>query len=333
MTQLNRGEQMTAHRILLAFIIAALSGFALNAAGAEKSYATKPLRFIVPYAPGGGADIMARTIQPKLVTVLGQQIVIDNRPGAGGNIGADVAAKAPANGYTLFMGTGNFSMAPSLFGKLPFDPLHDFTAVSLLAETPSILAVNPGLPAKSVKELIALARAAPGKINYASDGGGPLQLFVELLKTMAKIDMTNIPYSSTGPAVLAVMSGEASVVMAPAPAVIPHTKSGRLRAIAISSARRLDAMPELPTVAESGVPGFDANQWYGILVPAGTPAAIVAELNRDCVNIMHMTDIKERLANDVSIAIGSTPHEFAQFLRDDIAKWAAAAKYSGAHSR
>jgi len=323
---------MKAHRTFSVIISALLGIFAVHAASAQ-SFATKPLRFIVPYAPGGGADLMARTIQPRLVAMLGQQVVIDNRPGAGGNIGADVAAKSSANGYTLFMGTANFSMAVSLFGKLPFDPVRDFTAVSLLAKSPSILAVNPALPAKSVQELIALAKGAPGKINYASDGGGPLQLFVELMKTMAKIDLTNIPYNSTGPAVLAVISGEASVVMAPAPAVIPHARSGRLRALAASSAQRLDAMRDLPTIAESGVPGFEANQWYGILVPAGTPAAIVAELNRHCVKIMQMAEIKERLANDASIAIGSTPREFAQFLQDDIAKWAVAAKYSGAHAR
>jgi len=321
------------HRKATVFIMAVLSLVATPLADAQKSYATKPLRFLVPYGPGGGADIMARTIQPRLVELLAQQVVIDNRPGAGGNIGADLAAKSPANGYTIFMGTANFSMAVSLFGKLPFDPVRDFTAVSLLAKSPSILAVNPSLPAKSVKELIALAKSAPGKINYASDGGGPLQLFVELLKTMAKIDLTNIPYNSTGPAALAVMSGEASVIVAPAPAVMPHAKSGRLRALAITSAQRLDVMPDLPTIAESGVPGFEANQWYGILVPVGTPAAIVAELNRYCVKIMQMADLREQLASQATITIGSSPGAFAKFLKDDIAKWALAAKYSGAHAR
>ena len=316
---------------VLMCVMAGHAGYAQTTIPRE-NYPHRPVRFIVPYAPGGGADIMARTMQAKLVAMLGQQVVIDNRPGAGGNIGADVAAKSTANGYTLFMGTANFSMAVSLFDKLPFDPVRDFATVSLLAKSPSILAVNPALPAKSVGELIALATATPGKINYASDGGGPLQLFVELLKTMAKIDLTNIPYSSTGPAALAVMSGEASVIMAPAPAVIPHAKSGRLRALATSSAQRIDAMRDLPTVAESGVPGFEANQWYGILVSAGTPAGIVRELNGYCVRIMQMADVRERLANDAAIAIGSTPGEFSQFLRDDIAKWAVAAKYSGARA-
>src|SRR5258706_8918680 len=181
---------MNASRIIGAALLAIACVFAVGAANAQK-YPEKPLRFIVPYAPGGGADIMARTLQAKLVDIVGQQVVIDNRPGAGGNIGADVAAKSTANGYTLFMGTANFSMAVSLFGKLPFDPVRDFATVSLLAKSPSILAVNPALPVKSVKELIALAAGTPGKINYASDGGGPLQLFVELLKTMAKIDLTN----------------------------------------------------------------------------------------------------------------------------------------------
>jgi tripartite-type tricarboxylate transporter receptor subunit TctC len=323
---------MNAPRTIDAVFLAIACVFAVGAANAQK-YPEKPLRFIVPYAPGGGADIMARTLQAKLVDVVGQQVVIDNRPGAGGNIGADAAAKATANGYTMFMGTANFSMAPSLFGKLPFDPVRDFAPVSLLAKSPSILAVNPALPANSVKELIALAKASPGKINYASDGGGPLQLFVELLKTMAKIDLTNIPYNSTGPAAIATIGGEASVIVAPAPALIPFAKSGRLRALAITSAQRLDAMRDLPTVAESGVPGFEANQWYGVLVPAGTPAAIVGELNVHCVRIMQMSDIRERLARDASIAVGSTRAEFAQFLKADIDKWAVAAKYSGAHAR
>jgi len=322
---------MRLHRMMRDFSLAALCAFAAHMAGAQ-GYPTKPLRFIVPYAPGGGADLMARLLQPRLVDILGQQVVIDNRPGASGNVGADVAAKATPNGYTLFMATANLTMAVSVFSKLPFDPVKDFAAVSLLAKAPSILAVNPALPAKSVKELIALAKASPGKINYASDGGGPLQLGVELLKTMAGINLTNIPYNSTGPAAIAVMGGEASVIMAPAPAVIPHAKSGRLRALAITSAQRLEVVQELPTVAESGVPGFEANQWYGILVPAGTPAAIVMELNRHCVRIMAMPDLKARLAGDASIAVGSTPGEFSQFLKDDIAKWAIAAKYSGARA-
>jgi tripartite-type tricarboxylate transporter receptor subunit TctC len=323
---------MKTNHAFTTFILSLLCIIAMPAASAA-SYATRPLHFIVPYGPGGGADIMARTIQPGLTEMLGQQVVIDNRPGAGGNIGADIAAKSSADGYTLFMGTANFSMAVSLFRTLPFDPLRDFTPVSLLAQAPSILAVNPSLPAKSVKDLIALAKGAPGKINYASDGGGPLLLFVELLKTMTKIDLTSVPYKSTGPAVTAVIAGEVSVVMAPAPAVIPHAKSDRLRALAITSGKRLDAMPDLPTVAEAGVPGFEASQWYGILVPTGTPAAIVAELNRYCVKIMDMADIREKLANRASIAIGSTPAEFAKFLRDDIEKWAVAAKYSGAQVR
>src|SRR5258705_8946403 len=222
---------MKAHRTISVTIQAVLGIFAVHAASAQ-GFATKPLRFIVPYAPGGGADLMARTIQPRLVARLGQPVVIDNRPGAGGNIGADVAAKSTANGYTLFMGTANFSMAPSLFGKLPFDPVRDFAPVSLLAKSPSIVAVNPPLPANSVKELIALAKASPGKINYASDGGAPLQLFEELLKTMAKVDLTNIPYSSTGPAAIATIGGEASVIVAPAPALMPFATSGPVLALA-----------------------------------------------------------------------------------------------------
>ena len=315
-------------RALLALLVAAY--FVLSAPTfAAQSFATKPVRLIVPYAPGGGADLIARIVQPKLVELLGQQVIVDNRAGASGNIGAEVAAKTTPNGYTLFMATANLTMAVSQFHNLPFDPIRDFSAVSLLAKAPSIVAVNPSLPAATMSHLIALAKSAPGKLNYASDGGGPLQMFVELLKITAKIDVTNVPYSSTGPAVLSVMSGEASIVVAPAIAVIPHAKSGRLRALAITSGRRLDVLPDLPTVSESGVPGFEANQWYGILVPATTPAAIVRELSDYCAKVMQDADVNSRLTKDASITIGNGPREFSEFLKEDIAKWALASKSSG----
>jgi tripartite-type tricarboxylate transporter receptor subunit TctC len=283
---------------------------------------------IVPYPPGGGTDTIARLLQPHLAKLTGQQIVVDNRGGASGNIGADIAAKAPANGYTLLMATANLTMAVTVFKKLPFDPIKDFETVSLLAKAPNILAINPGLKATSVKELVELAKATPAKLNYASDGGGPLQLGMELFKKMADVDLTNVPYNGTGPASIAVISGEASAIMAPALAIIPHAKSGRLRALAITSSERLSVLPDLPTVGESGVPGFEANQWYGVLVPAGTPKAIVARLNRDLATAMNLPVIKSRLEHDASIPVASTPAEFEKFLKDDIAKWALAAPTS-----
>jgi tripartite-type tricarboxylate transporter receptor subunit TctC len=228
------------------------------------------------------------------------------------------------------MTTANLTIAPSVFSTLPFDVVRDFTAVSLLAKAPSILAVHPAVPAKTVKELIALAKASPGKMNYASDGGGPVELGMELFKVAGNVDLTNVPYKSTGPAVIAVISGESSAIMAPALAVIAQSKSGRLRALAITSAQRIDVLPDLPTIAESGVPKFEVNLWYGILAPARIPAPIVAELNHHFASIVQSPDIKTRLTNEASIPVSSTPQEFAEFVKADIGKWAVAAKKSAA---
>src|SRR5256714_11828904 len=225
--------------LVLLCLVSVVSGGtgAFAATSPQQWHPTRPLRMVVPFAPGGGADAMARLIQPKLVELAGHQIVIDNRAGASGNIGAELVAKSPPDGYMVMMTTANLTIAPSVFSTLPFDVVKDFTAVSLLTKSPSILAVNPALPAKTVKELIALAKASPGKIMYASDGGGPLELGMELFKVAANVDLTNVPYKSTGPAAIAVISGEASAIMAPALALIPHAQSGRLRALAITSAQ------------------------------------------------------------------------------------------------
>jgi len=286
----------------------------------------RPLRLIVPFAPGGGADLMARLIHPKLAEAIGQPVVIDNRAGASGNIGADLLAKSPADGYTVMMTTANLTIAPSAFPKLPFDIVKDFTGVTLLSKAPSILAVNTNLPAKSVKELIALAKASPGKLNFAGDGGGPVELGFEIFNAMAGTNIVNVPYKSTGPAITAVISGEASAIMAPALAVIPQYKSGRLRALAITSAQRLDVLPDLPTVAEAGVPKFEVNLWYGILAPAATPAPVVASLNKYFNSVIQSPDVRTRLISDASIPVGSTPREFTEFVRTDIGRWAIAAK-------
>jgi tripartite-type tricarboxylate transporter receptor subunit TctC len=307
--------------LLLCFL--AVAG---EAATSGEWHPNRPVRLIVPFAPGGGADVMARLIQPKLIEVLGQQVVIDNRAGASGNIGAELLAKSPPDGYTVMMTTANLTIAPSVFPKLPFDITKDFTGVSLLSKAPSILAVTPSLPAKSVKELIALAKASPGKLNFAGDGGGPVELGFEIFNTMAGTRIVNVPYKSTGPAITAVIAGESAAIMAPALAVIPHYKNGRLRALGISSAQRLDVLPELPTIAEAGVPKFEVNLWYGILAPVATPASVIAALNRDFNAVIQSPEIRQRLVNDASIPVGSTPKELTDFLRADIAKWAVAAK-------
>jgi tripartite-type tricarboxylate transporter receptor subunit TctC len=224
------------------------------------------------------------------------------------------------------MTTANLTIAPSVFPKLPFDIAKDFTGVSLLSKAPSILAVTPSLPAKSVKELIALAKASPGKLNFAGDGGGPVELGFEIFNAMAGTRIVNVPYKSTGPAITAVIGGESAAIMAPALAVIPHYKSGRLRALGISSAQRLDVLPELPTIAEAGVPKFEVNLWYGILAPASTPAPVILALNRDFNAVIESPDVTQRLVNDASIPVGSTPKAFTDFVKADIARWAVAAK-------
>lgn len=305
--------------------------FGTGADSPARSYPAKPIRFIVPYVAGGGADAMARLIAPRLSDKLGQQVVIDNRGGAGGNIGSELAARAAPDGYTLLMGAAALAINVSLYGKLTFDPLKDFTAVTLLAKTPNILAVHPSLPVKSVKELIALAKAAPEQINYASGGSGTTpHLTMELFKTMAKVNLVHVPYKSAGPALIALLSGEVSLMPASPLLVMPHVKSGKLRALAITSITRSPALPELPTVAESGLSGFEVAQWYGILAPAGTPDTVVARLNSELVKIMQTPAVNEWLLREGSLPVGNTPQEFAAYLKEEVAKWAKVVKFSGA---
>jgi tripartite-type tricarboxylate transporter receptor subunit TctC len=270
-------------------------------------------------------------IAPRLSERLGQQVVIENRGGAGGSIGTAIAAKAPPDAYTISLGTSNIAAGVSLFEKLPYDPLKDFMTVSLLAKTPSIFAVHPSLPVKTVRDLIALARAHPGKLNYAGGVGSLLHLDAEYFKTAAKVDIVQVPYNGSGPSMIGILSGEASVVISPTLLVLPHARTGRLRALAITSTERFPTLPEIPTVAES-LPGFEAHQWYGILVPAGTPDALVMRLNRELVSVMQMPDLKSRLTNEASIPIGSTPDEFATYFRSEVEKWKKSIKFSGARS-
>jgi tripartite-type tricarboxylate transporter receptor subunit TctC len=299
-------------------------------ASCAQQYPVKPIRFIVPFTAGGGADLVARLVAVPLGERLGQQVVVDNRGGAGGSIGTDMAAKTAPDGYTMVLTSTNLAAAVSLYGKLPFDLIKDFTPVILLAKTPGIVAVHPSLPAKSIKEFITLAKSAPGKINYAGGIGTTMHLDAELFKTMANVDLVQIPYNGTGPAVIGTLSGEAPVIFAPTIAILPHAKTGRLRALAITSIQRSAAVPDLATVAESGVPGFDTSQWYGILMPAGTPDAIVTRINGEAVRIVQGPDFTSRMVRDASIPIGSTPQELGAYLKNEIEKWAKVIKYSGA---
>jgi len=299
-------------------------------ASCAQQYPVKPIRFIVPFTAGGGADLVARLVAVPLGERLGQQVVVDNRGGAGCSIGTDMAAKTAPDGYTMVLTSTNLAAAVSLYGKLPFDLIKDFTPVILLAKTPGIVAVHPSLPAKSIKEFITLAKSAPGKINYAGGIGTTMHLDAELFKTMANVDLVQIPYNGTGPAVIGTLSGEAPVIFAPTIAILPHAKTGRLRALAITSIQRSAAVPDLATVAESGVPGFDTSQWYGILMPAGTPDAIVTRINGEAVKIVQGPDFTSRMVRDASIPIGSTPQELGAYLKNEIEKWAKVIKYSGA---
>ncbi|HKA43841.1 MAG TPA: tripartite tricarboxylate transporter substrate binding protein [Burkholderiales bacterium] len=309
----------------------AVFAWAAPEAGAQ-TYPTRAIRLIVPYSPGGGVDVMARLLAPKLGERLGQQVVVDNRPGATGNIGAEVVARSAPDGYTVLMVGSSIAANVTLYRKLGYDLLKDFVPVTLVASSPNIVLVHPSLPARSIKELIALARARPGQLNYASGGSGStLHLTAELFKTMAGVDLVHVPYRGTGPAIVALMSGEAVIAMPPVAGMLPHVESGRLRALAITGKTRLKIVPQLPTVAESGVSGFEAGQWYGVLVPAGTPAAIVTRLQDELARVVRLPDIAEHVTREGTVPVGNASQAFGVYLRQEIEKWAKVVKASGAH--
>ena len=291
---------------------------------AAQDYPVKAIRFIAPNLPGGPTDILARVIGQKLSESLGQSVVIDNRAGAGGNIGTEQAAKSPPDGYTLVTGNNaTFAANVSLYKKLPFDPVKDFIPVVLVATQPNILVVNPSLPVRTVKELIAYARARPGKLNYANSGiGAAAHLSAELFKSMTGTDIVSIQYKSAAPALTELIAGDCHLMFATSLSVQPHIESQKVRALAVTTAKRTRAMPELPTIAEAGVPGFEATTWHGVLVPAGTPPAIVNKLNAEINRILQMPDVRERLAGLGAEILGGTSKEFADHIQREIPKWA-----------
>jgi tripartite-type tricarboxylate transporter receptor subunit TctC len=317
-------------RVLFRLALAALAVCACTVHA--QSYPNRPVRLIVPFVPGGSADFFARALAPDLGEALGQPIVIDNRGGAAGVIGTEMAARAAPDGYTLLLATANTAMNVSLYKTWTVDPVKDLKAVALLGSAPNMLAVNPGFAAKNVKELIALAQAKPGQINYASGGSGSTShLATELFKTLARVNLVHVPYKGTGPAVVATVSGEAMIVIPPASVVLPQDKAGRLRALAICSLTRLESAPQIPTVAESGVPGYEAAQWYGIIVPVGTPEALVRRLNRDLVKVVRTPEFSARMLKEATTVSGTSAEEFAAYLKSEIGKWAKVVKISGAH--
>lgn len=300
----------------------AFCALASAVAGAQ-NYPNKPVRIIVPFSAGSGSDVFARTLGPKFTETWGQQIVVENREGAGGVIGAQLVAKAAPDGYTLLLGSTSWAVAPSLYAKPAYDALKDFVPVGRIGFIPSVLVVHPTLPVNDVKALIRLAKAQPGKLDYSSSGkGAPSHLFVEYFKAMAKVDIVEVPYKNTAQALTDVMGGQIMMNLPILAAALPHVRAGRLKALAVTSGKRASVASDIPTMAESaGLPGYEAAQWQGFIAPAGTPAEIVTRLNAELNRALQLPDVKERIGNLGVEFAAATPPQFATDIRADIAKW------------
>ncbi len=308
----------------------ALLAVALIGPAHAQTYPVKPIKIIVPYTPGGFNDTLARTVGAKLQAAWGQTVTVDNRPGGGTLIGTDAAAKSPPDGYTLFVTPFAFAVNQSIFRKLPYDPEKDFAPITLAASTPNLLIVSPSLPVNSVKELIALAKAKPGTLNYASTGiGSSNHLSMEKFKQMAGVDITHVPYKGSGPAVTDLLGGQVGVMFDNIPNVIQHIKAGKLKALAVTTPTRSPHVPDLPTVSEAGVPGYEVGVWFGFAAPAGTPQPIIDKLNAEIVKALKMPDVKEKFSAQGVDVIGSTPQQFAAHLKDQATKWAKVVKDAG----
>jgi len=293
-----------------------------------QTYPAKPIRFIVPFPPGAGNDIIARAIALRLTEVFGQPIIVDNRPGGGGMLGIMALAKAAPDGHTIAMGsTSTLAINPAMNRKLPFDAQRDIAPISLLGSAPFILAVHPSVPAQSVKELVALAKARPGVLNYSSAGTGVTNhLAAEIFKSMTGTDIAHVPYKGAAPAMFEAIAGQVQLTFGPMLSTLPHTRSGKLRALGVTRGTRSPVAPEIPTIAESGVPGYEVLNWYGMVAPASTPAGIVNRVQRESVQILNAKDIRDRLTSEGADVIGNTPAQFAAFIKAEIPKWASAVK-------
>jgi tripartite-type tricarboxylate transporter receptor subunit TctC len=300
-------------------------------AQSAQSYPNRPIRFLVGFAPGGFTDVMARAIAAKLSESWNQQVVVDNRPGASTTIAADLAAKAAPDGYTLLMMTDNHVTNPGLFSKLPYDSEKDFAPVTLAALAPFLLVVHPSVPANSVKELVALAKARPGQLSYGSGGiGAPGHLSGELFSTLAGVKMVHVPYKGAAPALIDVQSGQIQVYFGNLPVTLPHAKAGKLRALGVTSSKRAAVAPDVPTVAEAGLPGFELTPWYGVMTRAGTPEAVLTKLNQEIVRILRTPEMRERITNLGAEPAGLSRDEFSRFLNSEAVKWGKLVKASGA---
>ncbi|MGZ8201641.1 MAG: Bug family tripartite tricarboxylate transporter substrate binding protein [Burkholderiales bacterium] len=312
---------------IIAAVSACLAIGAVANAG-EQSYPVKPVRMVIPFPPGGTTDILGRIASQKLSEALGQQVVPDNRSGASGNIGTEQVAKAPPDGYTLLTAPGStLTIHPSLYAKLGFDPLRDFAPVTILAGVPNLLVVHPSLPVRNVKELIALAKSKPDQLNYASTGAGQsTHLSMELFKNMAGVKIVHVPYKGSAPAVTDLLGGHVPMMFDNMPSALPHVKAGKLRALGVSTSKRSPTAPDVPTVAESGLPDFDVTVWFAVLAPAATPRDIVTRLNRVLVKALQGADVREKLASQGAEPIGNTSEQFTGQMKADLAKWAKVVK-------
>jgi tripartite-type tricarboxylate transporter receptor subunit TctC len=315
--------------------VLALAGAAfgtLTLPASAQSYPSKPIWLIVPFAAGGGSDIVARTVAQKLGEALGQPVLVDNKPGAGGNIGTDVAARANPDGYTIVMGVfGPIAVNPSLFGNLPYDPLRDFAPITQAVTVTNMLAVHPSLPVTTVKELIEYGRQNPGKLASATGGVGTAgHMASELFKSMTQLDMAVVPYKGAAPAVNDVLNGQVPITFEALLSTLPYVKTGKLKAIAVTTSTRSSLLPDIPTIAEAGLPGYDANNWYGFLAPARTPEPVIATLHREITKVLGMPDVKEKLASVGAEPVGNTPEAFSAVIRTDVAKWKRIVQETGA---
>jgi len=315
-------------RILSAF---ALLPASVQQAPAQDNYPARPIRIIVPTAAGGGSDASARLVSQELPKRWRQPVVVENRAGAGTIVGTEIVAKAPADGYTLLMAPGAFATNPSTYRKLPFDTLRDFAPISQAVAVPQLICVHPSVPARTVKELIALAKARPGELQYAAAGHGTLpHLTMELFALMAQIRLVNVPYKGGAPGIIDLLGGRLSLTATSSMSlVIPHVRAGRLRAIGVTTAARIAVLPDIPTIAEAGLPGFEAVQWAGLLAPAGTSREIISKLHREVTAILRSPEARERLARDGNEVVAGSPEQFAAFIRAEIVKWAKVVKAAG----
>jgi tripartite-type tricarboxylate transporter receptor subunit TctC len=317
-------------KLKIACATAALLAAGWSANLSAQAWPERPVRLIIPLSAGGSADTVGRLIAQKLAERLGQQLVIDNRPGAGSILGTEIAARAPRDGYTLLLAGSSFTSAPSLRRKMPYDPLKDFAPITMATNSPGLVVVHPGLPVRSVRDLIELARAKPGQMNYASPGNGTSPHFAgALFNLTAGINLVHVPYKGAGPAIADLIGGQVQVSFASMLSAITHARAGRLRAIAVTGLKRSPALPDLPTVSESGLPGFESGSWQGFFAPAGTPVAVRSRLHREVAAVVHLPETVTQLARDGSEPVGSTPEVFAKFVAGELTKWARVAKEAG----